>query len=103
MANVTQTCTKCGKQFLVIDPEQQFLKEKGLPLPTVCPSDRQRRRLMLRGNDRALYRTKCQVCGKDIVVAYDPTKVKNQILCKEDYDKWLTEHNVAITDPLPQT
>lgn len=101
MANVTQTCTKCGRKFLVIEPEQKFLQEKGLPLPTICPSDRQIRRLKLRGNERALYRTKCQECGKDIVVSYDPTKTKNKILCKEDYDKWLTEHNTVIEDPLP--
>jgi len=101
MANQPITCTNCGKKFLVIDPEEKFLREKGLPLPTKCPSCRQLRRLMLRGNDRALFKTKCQQCGKDIVVSYDPAKTSNKILCKEDYDKWLTEHNVVITDPLP--
>jgi len=101
MANQPITCTKCGKQFLVIEPEEKFLREKGLSLPNQCPSCRQRRRLMLRGNDRALYKTKCQQCGKDIVVSFDPSKIKNKILCHEDYDKWLTEHNTVIEDPLP--
>lgn len=101
MANQSLTCVKCGKQFLVIEPEEKFLKEKGLPLPTHCASCRQTRRLMLRGNDRALFKTKCQQCGKEIVVSYDPNKIKNKILCHEDYDKWLTEHNTVIEDPLP--
>ena len=56
---------------------------------------------MLRGNDRALFKTKCQECGKEIVVSYDPAKIKNKILCREDYDKWLTEHNTVIEDSLP--
>lgn len=101
MANQPITCTKCQKQFLVIDQEEKFLKDKGLPLPTMCPSDRQRRRLMLRGNERALYKTKCQKCQKEIVVSYDPEKVKNEILCKADYDAWINEHDTVITDPLP--
>ena len=101
MASQTVTCTRCQKQFLVIDEEQQFLNGKGLPLPTHCPSCRQLRRLMLRGNERALYKAKCAKCQKDIIVAYDPAKTTNVILCKPDYDAWLNEHDTTITDPLP--
>lgn len=100
MAPVTQTCVKCQKQFLVIDPEQQFLREKGIPLPVNCPQCRQDRRLALRGG-RKLYRTKCQVCGKDIVVSYDPDKAESTILCREDWEKYTVEHEFIITDPLP--
>ena len=103
MANQPITCSKCGRQFRVIEQEEKFLKDKGLPLPTQCPSDRQLRRLLLRGNERALFKTKCQECGKDIVVSYDPAKTKNKILCKEDYDKWINENDVIITDPLPES
>lgn len=101
MANQTLTCAKCGKKFLVIEQEERFLKNKGLPLPTMCPTDRQIRRLMLRGNERALYKTKCQECGKEIVVSYDPAKTKNKILCKEDYAKWINENDTIINEPLP--
>lgn len=101
MSNQTLTCKKCGKQFLVIEQEQKFLNDKGLPLPSMCPTDRQIRRLMLRGNERALYKTKCQECGKEIVVSYDPAKTKNKILCKVDYDKWLNENATTIDEPLP--
>lgn len=102
MANIAQTCAKCTKQFLIIDQEQKFLTEKNLPLPTNCPSCRQTRRLILRGAQRALYKTTCQKCAKEIIVAYDPKKVTNQILCKTDYDQYFTENDTMINEPLPQ-
>lgn len=100
MAAITQTCTKCGKQFLVIDAEQQFLAERGIPNPTICPTDRQARRLELRGK-RELFKTKCSQCGKDIVVSYDPAGVKTSILCKEDYEKYFEQNDPLINEPLP--
>lgn len=101
MANITAICAKCGNQFLIIEMEQKFLAEKGLSHPTQCPSCRQMRRLLLRGG-RQLYKTKCQQCGKDIVVSYDPATTKNKILCKEDYDAYFNQNDPIITDPLPQ-
>ncbi|HSW47506.1 MAG TPA: zinc-ribbon domain containing protein [Candidatus Saccharimonadales bacterium] len=101
MGNQTATCASCQKQFLIIEQEQKFLNDKNLPLPSNCPSCRQLRRLRLRG-ERQLYRTKCQKCQKDIVVSYDPTKVKNMILCKEDFEKYYEENDPIVTDPLPE-
>lgn len=101
MPNITVTCSRCSRQFLIIEQEQQFLTEKGLGLPTQCPSCRQLRRLALRGV-RQLFKTKCQQCSKDIVVSYDPAKTQNKILCREDYEKYLTENDPIIKDPLPQ-
>lgn len=100
MENIAQTCSKCGKQFLIIEQEQQFLNQKGLPLPIICPQDRQMRRLMLRGG-RQLFRSKCQKCGKDIAVSFDPAKVRQAIYCKEDYEKFFEENDPIIKDPLP--
>ncbi len=101
MANMTLTCKVCNRQFLVIDQEQAFLKEKNLPLPTNCPGCRQERRLKLRG-ERALYRTTCQKCRKEIIVAYDPKVVKNMILCRQDYEQYYLENDPIIVDPLPE-
>lgn len=101
MAAQTLTCQKCNKQFLVIDQEQAFLREKNLPLPPNCPSCRQMRRLMLRG-ERRLYKTKCHKCSKEIIVSYDPSKVTNQILCKADYDQYFLDHNNLVHEPLPE-
>ncbi len=100
MPNIPQPCQRCQKTFLVIDQEQEFLRKKELPSPVWCPACRQLRRLSLRGG-RQLFRTKCQQCQKDIVVSYDPTTVKNPILCREDYDKYFNEHDPIITEPLP--
>lgn len=102
MGNQTQTCAKCGKQFLIIEQEQKFLQEKNLALPKNCPSCRQRRRLMLRGAERALYKATCQKCGKEIIVAFDPAKVTNAILCKKDYDQYFLENDNIINEPLPE-
>lgn len=102
MANITTTCAKCTKQFLIIDQEQAFLKEKNLPNPTMCPGCRQLRRLSLRGSERALFRAKCSQCGKEIIVAFDPAKITNPILCKADYDRYYTENDPIIKDPLPE-
>lgn len=101
MANQTLTCAKCGNKFIVIEQEQSFLKEKGLPLPTNCPSCRQLRRLSLRGG-RQLFKSRCQKCGKEIVVSYNPQKVKQAIYCKEDYEKWFMENDPIIKEPLPE-
>lgn len=94
MADVTQMCTKCGKKFLVIEVEQEFLNKKRLPLPTLCPSDRQARRLESRG-ERALYRTTCQKCGANMITSYDPKTAPNKILCKKCYLEFFEK-----TDPL---
>jgi len=101
MSNITQVCTKCHRQFIVIDQEGKFLKDKGLPLPVMCPSDRQLRRLELRGS-RTLFKAKCQKCGKDIVVSYDPQTAKNTVYCKEDYERYFQENDPIITKPLPE-
>ena len=100
MANIKKICSKCNKEFLVIDQEQEFLKQKNLPLPTNCPTCRQTRRLQLRGG-RQLFRAKCQKCSKDIVVSFDPQRVKQAIYCKEDYEKFLMENDPIIKEPLP--
>jgi len=100
MANMTQTCLRCQKQFLIIDQEQAFLNQKGLPQPTMCPSCRQLRRLSLRGG-RQLFKTICQKCQKEIVVSFDPQKVQQPIFCKEDYEKFLLESDLIIKEPLP--
>jgi hypothetical protein len=102
VSSQTFTCDKCKKQFLVIEQEEKFLKEKGLPLPVNCHSCRQMRRLQLRGG-RQLYRTKCQQCGKDIITSYDPQKATNKILCREDYDKYMSENDPIIQEPLPKS
>lgn len=84
MADMTATCKKCGKNFLIIEQEQAFLQKKGLTLPTTCPTDRQKSRLSTRG-ERNLYKTVCQQCGASMITTYDPERIPNKILCKKCY------------------
>lgn len=102
MANNVITCSNCKKRFTTIEQEEKFLKDKDIPLPTQCPSCRQIRRLKLRG-ERALYKTNCQKCGKEIVVSYDPKTTENTILCKKDYEQYFLENDPIVKEPLPQT
>lgn len=97
MAEVKQKCKKCGREFLVISQEQKFLREQNLPFPENCPSCRQQRRLSLRGT-RQLFKTKCQQCGKDIIVSYNPEKVKSKILCQSCYHKYMEETDLLIKE-----
>ncbi len=94
MVDITQTCTQCGKKFLIIDQEQEFLTKKQLPSPTLCPTDRQARRLAGRG-ERALYKTTCQECATSMITSYDPAKATSKILCKTCYSKYFATHEMA--------
>lgn len=44
-----------------------------IPVPTLCPEERQKRRLSFR-NERNLYRRKCDYSGRDILSIYSPDK-----------------------------
>lgn len=84
MADIVQTCSQCNKKFLILDKEQEFLKKKGLAFPTLCPTDRQAKRVKDRG-ERVLYRSTCQQCGGNVIVSYDPARAKSKILCQKCY------------------
>lgn len=84
MADIVQTCSQCNKKFLILDKEQEFLKKKDLPFPSLCPTDRQARRMKDRG-ERVLYRTNCQQCKGNVIVSFDPAKAKSKILCQKCY------------------
>lgn len=97
MAEVRQKCKKCGREFLIISQEQKFLKDQGLPFPKNCPTCRQQRRLSLRGS-RRLFRTKCQQCGRSIIVSYNPEELKSQILCQTCYNKYMEKTDLLIKE-----
>jgi hypothetical protein len=73
MADVTQTCSVTGKQFVVNDWEQEHLKKFDVPLPTLCASERHRRRLAHR-NERKIYNDVCDLTGKPMISLYSPDK-----------------------------
>lgn len=95
MADITQTCVQCGKKFLVIDVEQEFLKKKRLPIPTLCPTDRQARRLAGRG-ERTLYKTTCRECSATVITSYDPKTVTSPVLCRTCYEAYFDKNDPII-------
>lgn len=66
MATITKTCRVSGKEFVITDEDQAFYAKMGVPMPTLCPEERMRRRLANR-NERFLYHRKCDLTGKQII------------------------------------
>ncbi len=73
MSDITRTCRVSGKQFVVNEWEQEFLKKFDAPLPNLCPEERHRRRLAHR-NERKIYNDVCDMTGKPIISLYSPDK-----------------------------
>jgi len=68
-----QICKISGKEFEISQEDQFYYKKMGLPLPTLCPDERQRRRLAWR-NERNLYYSTCDATGKKIISMYSSDK-----------------------------
>ena len=75
-------CTVSGQPFAIFQSDVDFYekispvflwKKFMIPTPTLCPEERQRRRLMFR-NERKLYKRKCDATGDTIVSIYSPDK-----------------------------
>lgn len=72
MDSITRQCTLSGKPFVITEKEQKFYVKLAVPLPTLCPEERQRRRLAWR-NERFLYRATSAKSGKPIISMYHPS------------------------------
>ncbi|MCF7812720.1 hypothetical protein K9M59_03975 [Candidatus Gracilibacteria bacterium] len=66
-------CAVSGQEFEITEKDLEFYKKMNVPEPTLCPEERQRRRLSWR-NERNLYRRKCDATGKTILSIYSPEK-----------------------------
>lgn len=87
-------CTKCSNDFLVITKEEEFYREKDLPLPTLCPNCRLERRMNLR-DKKELLGYNCDKCGKDIITAVEPEEGL-EIYCKQCYQAFMQEHDCIL-------
>jgi len=63
-------CAVTGKAFEITPKDLDFYEKIGVPVPTLCPEERQRRRLAWR-NEHHLYRRKCDATGKGLISMYD--------------------------------
>lgn len=76
----TKICPVSGKEFSITQGDLDFYnkisptfagKKFQIPTPTLCPEERQRRRLAFR-NERNFYRRTCDASGKQIISMYHP-------------------------------
>jgi len=66
---IKKICTVSGQAFEVTDQDIKVYERLGLPMPTLCPDERNRRRMCWR-NDRVFYKRKCDLTGQPIVSIY---------------------------------
>ncbi|MDC0358435.1 hypothetical protein OAO01_06430 [Oligoflexia bacterium] len=81
-------CSASGRDFSITDEDLAFYKQLQVDAPTLCPDERQRRRLAFR-NERTLYYRKCSATGKRMLSIYSPDKPFP--VYENDYwwsDKW---------------
>ncbi|KKW17067.1 MAG: hypothetical protein UY56_C0004G0003 [Parcubacteria group bacterium GW2011_GWA1_50_14] len=84
----TKTCQNCKNPFVIEPDDFQFYEKIKVPPPTWCTECREIRRIAFR-NERALYRRKCDLCGKMVVARVSPDK-PYPMYCQECWwsDKW---------------
>lgn len=93
MNSSQQKCADCKEDFLIIEQEMEFYKEKELPLPKKCPLCRQKRRLALR-SEQKLYGSTCDKCGKDIIIAFKHPK-DQKVYCKPCYLEYFEKNEIV--------
>ncbi|MFA5936251.1 MAG: hypothetical protein WC822_00015 [Candidatus Paceibacterota bacterium] len=67
--SVSTICQNCKKDFTIEPEDFNFYEKIKVPPPTFCPECRLVRRLSFR-NERALYKRKCDLCGKDEILMF---------------------------------
>ena len=103
---IIKTCRISGEKFEITSDDLDFYKKMEIissedykklksreisdcvGLPTLCPEERQRRRLAWR-NERKLYSRKCDLCEKKIISIYNKNK-EFPVYCQDCWwsDKW---------------
>jgi hypothetical protein len=77
-----RACAVSGAEFPIYASDEAFYEKVSptfagqkylIPRPTLCPEERQRRRLLFR-NERKLYKRKCDATGESIVSMYSADK-----------------------------
>jgi hypothetical protein len=78
-------CERSGKLFRIIQPELEFYRTMGLPLPRRHPDQRHRDRMTLR-NPRTLWKRPCAKCGTVMNTTYAPDR-QEIVYCEVCYLK----------------
>ena len=88
MQTETKPCKNCQQNFIIVPEDFSFYKKMDVPAPTLCPQCRMQRR-MLFFNERALFKRKCGLCGKESVSSHRPD-APHPVYCQTCWwsDKW---------------
>ncbi len=88
MPDIQLTCRVSGQPFTVTESDQAFYAKIGVPLPTLCPPERLRRRLAFR-NELSLYKRTCDMCKTTMFSVFD-TDVSFPVYCTKCWwsDSW---------------
>lgn len=78
-------CEECGKNYLIIPMELQFLRRFNLPIPHQCSSCRDRIRIQ-KLNPMTIHDRICAKCGKEIETSYAPERPEI-VYCESCYQQ----------------
>ena len=70
---VQKTCQVSGQTFTITDEDIKVCKRFNVPLPTLCPDERHRKRTAFR-NELNLYNRTCDLTGKPNIASYSTDK-----------------------------
>jgi len=88
MERETRACEDCKNQFAIEPEDFDFYKKMGAQPPSICPNCRFKWRALYR-NERTLYNSRCGLCGKTIISAYNPRSPYTAYCTKcFDSDNW---------------
>lgn len=81
------SCEKCKRAYKIIQPEIQFLKQNGIPLPHYCDNCRREERISQRNGSKLYYR-KCMNagCQNEFETSYAPDR-QEIVYCEKCYQK----------------
>jgi CxxC-x17-CxxC domain-containing protein len=83
-----KVCAVSGVEFEITEEDLKFYEKMGVPAPTLCPEERQRKKYAWR-NEKGLCKRKCDFTGNDIISMYSsksPFKIYSQDIWWSD--KW---------------
>ena len=97
-----QTCKQTGKIFEIQEKDLRFYKKINVPIPALCPEERERRRWAWRGKN--FYIKKCDKCLNRSMSWFPPEADELKTYCEycfksEEYDA--TEYGIEFDFNIP--
>ena len=77
------TCDVTKKYYKIQRSELNFYRKMNLPIPTLCPNERHKQRMVLR-NPRTLFERNCSECQEKILTSFAPNRPE-KVCCEKCY------------------